>query len=120
MECKLDHIIDEVYNGFPYALIIGKVVYLEMKDSAYNKENGSWDVEKAKPLMMTGSDDGMHFCTVNDIGKFEPYGAMFKNGKDPLERIYKKRRGSRMQVMSIEDFNELEKPRVQKNSRILR
>ncbi|AKB48247.1 Fmn-binding protein [Methanosarcina sp. Kolksee] len=93
MECKLDHIITEVCNGFPYALILGKVVYLEVEDSVYKKENGSWDVEKAKPLMMTGSDEGMHFCTVNDIGKFEPYGAMFKNGNDPLKRIYKKEEG---------------------------
>ncbi len=90
MECKLDHIIEEVYNGFPYVLILGKVVCLEVEDSVYDKESGSWDVEKAKPLMMTGSDEGMHFCTVNSIGKFEPYGAMFKNGKDPLERMYKK------------------------------
>ncbi|WP_394339308.1 flavin reductase family protein [Methanosarcina sp. UBA5] len=90
MECKLDHTLEEVYNGFPYALILGKVVYLEVEDSIYNKESGSWDLEKAKPLMMIGSDKGMHFCTVNDIGKFEPYGAMFESGKDPLALMYKK------------------------------
>lgn len=78
--------------GFPYALIFGKVVHLEVEDDIYDKESGSWDIEKAKPLMMIGSDSGMHFCTVNDTGKFEPYGAMFKNGKDPLERMYKKGR----------------------------
>jgi flavin reductase (DIM6/NTAB) family NADH-FMN oxidoreductase RutF len=93
MECKLDHIIEEVSNGFPYALILGKVVYLEVEDSIYNKKSSSLDLDKAKPLMMTGSDEGMHFCTVNDIGKFEPYGAMFKNGKDPLGRIYKNEEG---------------------------
>ena len=40
--------------------------------------------------MMTGSNDGMHFCTVNDIDKFEPYGAMFEDGKDPLSWMYEK------------------------------
>ena len=92
MECELHDTYEEVYGGFPYALISGKVVHLEVEDNIYDKESGSWDIEKAKPLMMTGSDSGMHFCTVNDTGKFEPYGAMFKNGKDPLERMYKKGR----------------------------
>ena len=68
-------------------------MYLEIKDSIYNKENGSWNVEEAKPLMMIGSDKGMHFCTVNDIGKFEPFGAMFKSGKDPLGKMYKNEEG---------------------------
>jgi len=91
MECKLHNIHEEVYEGFPYLLILGKVVHLEVEDNIYNKENGSWDMEKAKPLMMTGSDDGMHFCTVKDISKFEPYGAMFENGKDPLSWMYEKK-----------------------------
>ncbi|MCO5382839.1 MAG: flavin reductase family protein [Methanosarcina barkeri] len=90
MECKLHNIHEEVYGGFPYLLIFGKVVHLEVEDNIYNKEKGSWDIEKAKPLMMTGSDHGMHFCTVKDIGKFEPYGAMFENGKDPLSWMYEK------------------------------
>ncbi len=37
---------------------------------------------------MTESDPGMHFCTVTDIYKFEPYGAMFEEGKDPLSWMY--------------------------------
>ncbi|MDQ1250941.1 MAG: hypothetical protein QG646_10 [Euryarchaeota archaeon] len=91
MECKLHNIHEEVYGGFPYLLIFGKVVHLEVEDNIYNKEKGSWDIEKAKPLMMTGSDHGMHFCTVKDIGKFEPYGAMFENGKDPYHGCMKKK-----------------------------
>jgi len=91
MECKLHSIYEEEYEGFPYLLILGKVVHLEVEDDIYNKEDGSWDVEKAKPLMMTESDGGMHFCTVNDIGKFEPYGAMFEDGKDPLAWMYEKK-----------------------------
>lgn len=91
MECKLHNIYEEKYNGFPYLLIIGKVIHLETDDDLYNHKSGSWDLEKAKPLMMTGSDMGMHFCTIKDINKFEPYGAMFKDGKDPLSRMYKKK-----------------------------
>lgn len=91
MECKLHSIHEEVYEGFRYLLILGKVVHLEINDEIYNKEDGSWDTEKAKPLMMIGSDKGMHFCTVNNIGKFEPYGAMFEDGKDPLSWMYKKK-----------------------------
>jgi len=91
MECKLHSIYEDEYGGFPYLLILGKVVHLEVEDDIFNKEDGSWDVEKAKPLMMTGSDSGMHFCTVNNIGKFEPYGAMFESGKDPLSWMYEKK-----------------------------
>jgi flavin reductase (DIM6/NTAB) family NADH-FMN oxidoreductase RutF len=91
MECKLHSMHEETYDGFPYLLILGKVVHLEVDDDIYNPEDGSWDVEKAKPLMMTESNQGMHFCTVNDIGKFEPYGAMFEDGKDPLSWMYEKK-----------------------------
>lgn len=90
MECKLHNIYEEEYGGFPYLLIMGKVVHLEVDDEIYNSEDGSWDISKAKPLMMTESDQGMHFCTVKDISKFEPYGAMFENGEDPLAGMYKK------------------------------
>lgn len=88
MECKLHKIVTEEYDNFPYALVVGKVVHLEVRDDIYNRENGSWDVEKAQPLMMTESNQGMHFCTVKDMDWFEPYGAMFPNGKDPLSGMY--------------------------------
>ncbi len=91
MECKLHSMHEEEYNGVPYLLIMGKVVHLEIDDDVYNHEDGSWDLEKAKPLMMTESDRGMHFCTVKSIDKFEPYGAMFEDGKDPLSWMYEKR-----------------------------
>jgi flavin reductase (DIM6/NTAB) family NADH-FMN oxidoreductase RutF len=91
MECKLHKMHEEMYEGFPYLLILGKVVHLEIEDKIYNPEDGSWNIEKAKPLMMTGSDHGMHFCTVKDINKFEPYGAMFPDGKDPLSWLYGKK-----------------------------
>jgi ABC-type Zn uptake system ZnuABC Zn-binding protein ZnuA len=43
------------------------------------------------PLMMNGSDIGMHSCTIKDIGKYEPYGVMFEDGKTPLSWIYEKK-----------------------------
>jgi flavin reductase (DIM6/NTAB) family NADH-FMN oxidoreductase RutF len=91
MECKLHSIHEEVYGGFPFLLILGKVVHLEVEDSIYNSEDGSWDIDKAKPLMMTESDHGMHFCTIKEIGEFRPYGDMFENGKDPLFWMYEKK-----------------------------
>ncbi|AXV37609.1 MAG: hypothetical protein CIT01_05060 [Methanobacterium sp. BRmetb2] len=89
MECKLYKEFEDEYDKFPYTLIMGKVVHLEIEDDIYNGEDGTWDVEKAEPLMMTGSDKGMHFCTIRDIEKFEPFGAMFPDGKDPLAQMYK-------------------------------
>ncbi|MFH0968092.1 MAG: flavin reductase family protein [Methanobacteriota archaeon] len=84
MECKLDKLFEEPQ----YILIMGKVVHLEMKDELYHPD-GSWDVEKASPLMMTGSNSGMHYCTVTDTGKYDPFGAMFPDGTDPLSKSYK-------------------------------
>ncbi len=91
MECKLHSMYEEIYQGIPYILILGKVVNLEVNDEIYNPNDGSWDLEKAKPLMMTESDRGMHFCSVKDINHFEPYGAMFEDGKDPLSWMYEKK-----------------------------
>ncbi|MDW5563154.1 MAG: flavin reductase family protein [Methanomassiliicoccus sp.] len=84
MECKLDRL----YEEDQYVLIMGKVVRLEVEDSVYGKD-GHLDVEGARPLMMTGSDDGMHFCTIREIGHFESFGAMFSTNRDPLEKMYK-------------------------------
>lgn len=84
MECTLvKEFIEDAYS-----LIIGKVVRLEVRDDVL-KPDGSLDVEKAAPLMMT-SLKGMHFCTVVGTEKFEPFGAMFENGKDPFESKYGK------------------------------
>jgi len=85
MECTLDRL----YEEDQYALIIGKVVHLEVNDAVYDGE-GHLNVDAACPLMMTGSDVGMHFCTVKEIGHFEPYSAMFTLRKDPLEKMYKR------------------------------
>ncbi|ADL59296.1 MULTISPECIES: flavin reductase family protein [Methanothermobacter] len=89
MECELHRIYEDTYMEVPYLLIVGKVVHLEVDDRIYNRNDGSWDTEAARPLMMVESDRGMHFCTVTDLKYFEPYGAMFPDGKDPLSWMYK-------------------------------
>jgi len=48
------------------------------------KPDGSLDIEKAKPLLITGSRRGMHFCTLQDLGISEAFSAMFPDGKDPF------------------------------------
>ena len=76
------------YEESDYVLVVGKVVRLEVADKALNSD-GYLDVKKAKPLMMTGSAKGMHYCTVADLGRYDPFGAMFPDGKDPLEKFGK-------------------------------
>jgi flavin reductase (DIM6/NTAB) family NADH-FMN oxidoreductase RutF len=84
MECELF----KFYEEPQYILIMGKVIRLEVADAMLNEE-GDLDVSKARPLMMTGTRKGMNFCTVTDIGAFEPFGAMFPDGKDPLAETYR-------------------------------
>ena len=79
MECELVH----EYSEDKFVLLVGKVLRLEIADHVM-KPDGSLDLSKAKPLMMTGLGKGMHFCTVHEIDKFEPFGAMFPDGKDPF------------------------------------
>jgi flavin reductase (DIM6/NTAB) family NADH-FMN oxidoreductase RutF len=83
MECKLDKMFEETQ----YILLMGKVVHLEVTDDIY-RPDGSWDLEKAKPLMMAGSNTAMRYCTVTDTGKSDPFGAMFPDGKDPMAKMY--------------------------------
>ena len=83
MECELY----KEYEEENYVLIMGKVLRLEVDDAVLTGD-GSLDIQKAAPLMMTGSKKGMNFCTVTEIDKFEPFGAMFPNGKDPLAGKY--------------------------------
>lgn len=85
MECELV----KLYEENDYTLIMGKVVHLEVIDEVY-EQNGHCNVKKARPLMMMGYDTGMHFCTVEELDRFEPFGAMFPNGKDPLAKLYTK------------------------------
>lgn len=84
MECRLW----KEYQEPQYVLIVGQVVHLEVADEVYRQEDGSLDLAKARPLMMTGSNQGMKFCTVSEIVRFESFGAMFPDGKDPLASKY--------------------------------
>lgn len=43
------------------------------------------------PLMMNGSDIGMHSALSKTLVKYEPYGIMFEDGKNPLSWIYEKK-----------------------------
>jgi len=79
MECELVKEFEEDR----YVLIVGRVVRLEVADEVL-KQDGSLDIEKARPLLMTGTKKGMHFCTLGDLGVSEPFSAMFPDGKDPF------------------------------------
>jgi flavin reductase (DIM6/NTAB) family NADH-FMN oxidoreductase RutF len=85
MECELF----KRYEEPRYVLVVGKVVRLEVADSCLD-EAGGLDIQKARPLMMSGSQKGMHFCTLKGIDRFEPFGAMFPDGNDPLHKRYSK------------------------------
>lgn len=86
MECTLH----KEYEEPDHVLIVGKVLRLEVSDDALTPD-GTLDVEKARPLMMIGGKKGMSYCTIKDIDKFEPFGAMFPNGRDPLVKMYSER-----------------------------
>ena len=83
MECEFQR----EYEEPNYVLIVGKVLRLEVTDEVM-KADGSLDIEKAKPLLITGSRKGMHFCTLQDLGVSETFSAMFPDGKDPFEKKY--------------------------------
>jgi flavin reductase (DIM6/NTAB) family NADH-FMN oxidoreductase RutF len=83
MECKLHSLYEETN----YVLIIGQVLRLEICDDVLAPD-GTLDLSKAQPLMMTSLRKGMNFCTVHEINHFEPFSAMFEDGKDPLAKKY--------------------------------
>ena len=83
MECELF----KEYEESDYVLVMGRVLRLEVDDDSLTSD-GALDIRRAKPLMMVGSKKGMRFCTIADIERFEPFGAMFPNGKDPMAAMY--------------------------------
>ena len=76
------------YEEDKFVLILGRVLRLEVDDRVLNAD-GFLNIEKAMPLMMTGSRKGMHFSTMKDLAHHEPFSAMFPDGKDPLAGLYK-------------------------------
>lgn len=83
LECALH----KEYEEANYVLVMGKVLRLEVSDDALTPD-GTLDLERARPLMMVGGKKGMRFCTALDMGRFEPFSAMFPDGNDPLENLY--------------------------------
>jgi len=83
MECKLV----KAYEEDRFVLLLGRVLRLEVRDDAL-RSDGSLDLAAARPLMMTGSRQGMHFCTLEDLDASEPFSAMFPDGRDPLAGRY--------------------------------
>jgi flavin reductase (DIM6/NTAB) family NADH-FMN oxidoreductase RutF len=83
MECQLE----EELEGKSHVLIVGKVLRLEVVDEVILPD-GSLDLEKAKPLMITGNKKGMNFSTVVGIDRFEPFAGMFPDSQDPLAKKY--------------------------------
>lgn len=83
MECELE----EEFEGKSHVLIVGKVMRLEVLDEVILPD-GSLDLDKAKPLMITGNKKGMNFSTVVSVDRFEPFSAMFPDGSDPLAKKY--------------------------------
>jgi flavin reductase (DIM6/NTAB) family NADH-FMN oxidoreductase RutF len=83
----LECVLHKEYVEPNYVLIMGKVLRLEVSDLVLDAD-GALDVEQAAPLMMVGGKKGMRFCSAVDLQRFEPFGAMFPDGKDPLEKLY--------------------------------
>jgi flavin reductase (DIM6/NTAB) family NADH-FMN oxidoreductase RutF len=83
MECRLH----KEYTESNYTLVVGQVLRLEIDDRVLN-DDGSLKLSLANPLMMTGTPKGMNYCTVRDLDRIEPFGAMFPDGKDPLAAKY--------------------------------
>ena len=83
MECLLAGF----HTGEGYTLVMGKVVRFEVEDCCLTPE-GRLDLDRARPLMMTGSKKGMHYCTASEVDRSDPFGAMFPDGRDPLAAAY--------------------------------
>ena len=86
MEC----VLSKEYEESKYTLITGKVLRLEIADDALNPD-GTLNVSKAKPLMATGGKKGLNYGTIMDLGRKDSFGAMFPDGKDPLEGLYEEK-----------------------------
>jgi flavin reductase (DIM6/NTAB) family NADH-FMN oxidoreductase RutF len=83
MECELF----KTHEESNYVLIVAKVLRLEVEDHVLDADGGL-DIRKARPLMMSGNKKGMHFATLTAVDHFEPFGAMFPDGKDLLGNRY--------------------------------
>ncbi|NLB01184.1 MAG: flavin reductase family protein [Methanomicrobiales archaeon] len=72
MECRL---VEEITRE-KYALVIGKVVRLEVNDR-YATAEGNMDLDAARPLCMVCDDNRIRFTYPVDAGRFALYSEMF-------------------------------------------
>lgn len=79
LECRLH----KQYVEKSYVLVVGQVLRMEVRDDLVN-ERGGLDLAKAQPLLACLDREGIRWATAREIGKSEPYGAMFPNGQDPM------------------------------------
>jgi len=84
MECSLH----KLYEEKQYVLIMGKVLRLEVDDNVLNPDE-SLNLEKARPLMMTGNRQKMSYSTLTETGISDLFSSMFANGKDPVIKSLK-------------------------------
>jgi len=83
MECERVTLYEEA----SYVLIVGRVLRLEAADEVMGEDDGL-DIEKARPLLVTGNKRGMSYCTLKSLDKEDPFSAMFPDGKDPVGALY--------------------------------
>jgi len=79
-----------LYEEKTHVLIVGRVLRLEVDDEVMGADGGL-DIEKARPLLMTGSRKGMRYCTLKGLDREDPFSAMFPDGKDPVEKLHQDR-----------------------------
>lgn len=84
LECESVKLIEED----KYVLIVGRVLRLEVDDRVLD-DNGDLDLSRARPLLMSGKRKGMNYCTAVELGRTDPFGAMFQDGRDPLAAKYR-------------------------------
>jgi flavin reductase (DIM6/NTAB) family NADH-FMN oxidoreductase RutF len=83
LECESVNLIEEE----KYVLIVGRVLRLEVDDRVLD-DKGDLDLSQARPLLMSGRKGGMNYCTAVDLGRTDPFGAMFQDGRDPMAAKY--------------------------------
>jgi len=79
LECRLA----KQYVEKSYVLVVGQVLRMEVAEGMVN-QRGGLDLQRARPLLASLDREGVHWATAVDLGKGEPYGAMFPGGQDPL------------------------------------
>ena len=88
LECRLH----KQYVEKRYVLVVGQVLRLELNDR-FLDQRGGLDPERARPLLAALDQEGVGYTTARRVEHWEPYGAMFPTGQDPLAGLYQERPG---------------------------